>query len=142
MEDQVDEVEAEDAEAEEEIVEDGEVQEQATSVVNVVLANEELKSSIDTLIDIVSSLNKTVDERFDSVKSEIDALKETQDVVAKEMVNTPMASRLGFLSESVIGKAETRIEDGRTKQAKDGPKETDPNQAEGELFFQKQGWTS
>ena len=141
VEDQVDEVEAEDAEAEEEIVEDGEVQEQPASVVDAVL-NEELKSSIDTLIDIVGSLNKTVDERFDSVKSEIDALKETQDVVAKEMVNTPMASRLGFLSESVIGKAETRIEDGRTKQAKDGPKETDPNQAEGELFFQKQGWTS
>ncbi len=142
VEDQTDEVEAEDAEAEEEIVEDGEVQEQPASVVEVVLRNEELKSSIDTLIDIVGSLNKTVDERFDSVKSEIDALKETQDVVAKEMVNTPMASRLGFLSESVIGKAETRIEDGRTKQAKDGPKETDPNQTEGELFFQKQGWTS
>jgi hypothetical protein len=141
VEDQTDEVEAVDAEAEEEIVEDGEVQEPQTTVVDMVLS-EELKSSIDALINIVGALNKTVDERFDGVKSEIDALKESQDDVAKEMINTPMASRLGFLSESVIGKSETRIEDGRTKLAKDGPKETDPNQDEGEHFFQKQGWTS
>jgi len=141
VEDQDAEAEAEDAEAEDEIVEDGDVQEEPTSVVDVVL-NEELKSSIDTLIDIVGALNKTVDERFNGVKSEIDALKEKQTEVAIEMTNTPMASRLGFLSESVIGKEETRISDGRTKDAKDGPNETDPNQDDGELFFQTKGWTS
>ena len=142
VEDQTDEAEAESAEAEEQIVDDGDVQDEPASVVDVVLGDEELKTSLNTLIDIVGALNKTVDERFNGIKSEIDALKETQDAVAKEMTNTPMASRLGFLSESVIGKAEARIEDGRTKTAKDGPKETDPNQTDGTLFFQTQGWTS
>ena len=140
VDEQAAEVEVDEAETEE-IVEETQVDEQPVTLVES-LNLDDVTSAIGKMIGAIEALNAKVDERFEGVQSEMDALKESQDAVAKEVVNTPLASRAGHMFESIIGKEETRIEDGRTRVAKDGPKETDPNQNDGKLFFQSEGWTS
>jgi hypothetical protein len=136
---QAEEVEAVEAETEE-IVEETQDDEPVTPVSALNL--DDVTSAIDKMIGAIEALNTKVDERFEGVQSEMDALKVSQEAVAKEVTNTPLASRAGHMFESIIGKEETRIDDGRTRIAKDGPKETDPNQNDGKLFFQREGWTS
>lgn len=126
------EVEAEHVEAATEVNQEEEEAEEAASDSD----DEDIKQAIVSLIKAV----EVISERLEEYKSDMDVLKQTQDKLHKDVGSTPLASRASLMIESVIGKSETRIEDGRTKNAKDGPKETDPNEREGLLFFQKQGW--
>jgi len=97
----------------------------------------ELNTAINTLSDAVVALNEKVKALHGDLQAEIDEIKSSQDEAIGQLAHTPAASRTAWVLQSIIGDEEARV-DGRTKLAKDAPKEND--EGSGPFFWQKEGW--
>jgi hypothetical protein len=98
---------------------------------------EELNTAINTLSDAVVALNEKVKELHGDLQKDIDELKSSQDEAIGQLAKTPSASRAAWVLQSIIGEEDARV-DGRTKLAKDTPKENE--EGSGPFFWQKEGW--
>lgn len=98
---------------------------------------EELNTAINTLSDAVVALNEKVKALHDDLQTEINEIKSSQDEAIGQLANTPAASRAAYVLQSIVGDEEARV-DGRTKLAKDTPKEID--EGSGPFFWQEKGW--
>ena len=125
-------------ETEAEVDETQEVEEEAVdAATSEPSENEELATAINTLSDAVVALNEKVKELQVGFQTEIDELKSSQDEAIGQLAKTPPASRAAWVLQSIVGDEDARV-DGRTKLAKDTPKEND--EGSGPFFWQKDGW--
>ena len=120
-----------DAEVAEEVQQEEPITEEATEEQPHYVTHEELAAVVAGLVEGTQSINESVK----ALKSVVDGLQQTDaDKIAKAAENTPAASLSALIASSIIGKQAAYV-DGRTSEAKDGPKET-KKESTG-LFFQE-----
>ena len=120
-----------DAEVAEEVQQDDPDTEESIEEQPHYVTHEELAAVVAGLVEGTQSIGESVK----ALKSVVDGLQQTDaDKIAKAAENTPAASLSALIASSIIGKQAAYV-DGRTSEAKDGPKET-KKESTG-LFFQE-----
>ena len=120
-----------DAEVAEEVQQDDPDTEESIEEQPHYVTHEELAAVVAGLVEGTQSIGESVK----ALKSVVDELHQSDaDKIAKAAENTPAASLSALIASSIIGKQAAYV-DGRTSEAKDGPKET-KKESTG-LFFQE-----
>jgi hypothetical protein len=96
---------------------------------------DEIGKSIEGLYTIVKAIYSKVDTELGNMNSRLSEIEDAQADTQKQIGQTPLASRISFLKESVIGNEATRV-DGRTTLGKDAPAETSDSDGKYQFFWQ------
>jgi hypothetical protein len=107
-------------------------------VVDNTVVGPDLKEITDTLGALITVFN-ALNDKVVAVQDDFGQFKSDYEKERKQIGESPMASKVSFLYNSIIGDEDARI-DGRKSLAKDKPTETEAHD-DGTFFFQKEGWT-